>query len=669
MMGWVRRLRRWLIYGVLALGLIWAGLFLFLAPALPDTRDLRQMRKSPGITVVAADGSILLRRGAFNGVFLPLSALPPHMAQAVIATEDRRFYQHFGMDVVGFGRALWANIRAGRVVQGGSTITQQLAKNLYLTPERTIVRKLRELMLAIWLESRLTKDQILASYLNRVYLGDGTYGVEAASRKYFGKSARNVSLPEAAILAGLLKAPSRYAPTKDLKRSRARAAQVLQNMVEAGYLSPQAAARARRRPAGTVKSRKGPNRSRYFVDWVLDRLPDWASHAKDDLIVFTTLDPKLQRMAEAAVGKALRRYGKGRKVEQAALVSFDTDGAVKAMVGGRSYAKSQFNRAVQARRQPGSAFKPFVYLTALENGMSPASRMTDSPVSINGWKPQNHGGGYRGEVTLKRALADSINTVAVKLSEQVGRDKVTATVRRMGIKSKLAGHPSMALGTSELSLFELTAAYIPFANAGRDAPPYAVLEIRARDGGVIYRRSDWARDRVVDAQKVGAMNEMMSEVLRSGTGKAARLNGRPAAGKTGTTQSYRDGWFIGYTADYVTGVWLGNDDNRPMRRVTGGQIPARIWRQYMTDASRGKAVRALPDGGAGDAIALGDIFERVVGWMRDLTDVPESETRDPQKKAERIVRGVEKWLRDNSKVIRKPPGSESGSIPEPDEAE
>jgi len=367
------------------------------------------------------------------------------------------------------------------------------------------------------------------------------------------------------------------------------------------------------------------------------------------------------------VSTALRRYGKGRKVEQAALVSFDADGAVKAMVGGRSYAKSQFNRAVQARRQPGSAFKPFVYLTALENGMTPASRMKDAPVTINGWKPRNHGGKYRGEVTLKRALADSINTVAVKLSEQVGRDKVTATVRRLGVSSKLAGHPSMALGTSELSLFELTAAYIPFANAGRAAPPYAVLEIRARDGGVIYRRSDWAGDRVVDVRNVGALNEMMTEVLRSGTGKAARLNGRPAAGKTGTTQSYRDGWFIGYTADYVTGVWLGNDDNRPMRRVTGGQIPARIWRQYMTEASRGKAVRALPDGGAGDAIALGDIFERVVGWMRDLTETPESNTQDAQKKAEKIVRGVEQWLRENSKDIRKPSGS--GPSSGPDEVE
>ncbi len=664
MMGLFRSLRRWLVYGVLALGIIWAGLFLFLAPALPDAKDLREMRKTPGITVVAADGTILLRRGAFNGVFVPLSELPPHLSQAVLATEDRRFYKHFGMDVIGFGRALWVNIRAGRIVQGGSTITQQLAKNLYLTPERTIVRKLRELMLAIWLESRLTKDQILASYLNRVYLGSGTYGVEAAARKYFGKSARNVSLQEAAILAGLLKAPSRYAPTKDLKRSRARAAQVLQNMVEAGYLTQQAALSARRQPATTVKTRKGPNRARYFVDWVLDRLPDWASHAKDDLIVFTTLDPKLQRLAEASVTQALQRYGKGRKVEQAALVSFDADGAVKAMVGGRSYAQSQFNRAVQARRQPGSAFKPFVYLTAMENGMTPATRISDSPISINGWKPRNHGGEYRGEVTLKRALAESINTVAVKLSEQVGRDKVTETVRRLGVTSKLAGHPSMALGTSELSLFELTAAFIPFANAGYGAPPYAVVEIRARDGGVIYRRADWAGDRVVDVQKVAAMNEMMAEVLRSGTGKAARLNGRPAAGKTGTTQSYRDGWFVGYTADYVTGVWLGNDDDRPMQRVTGGQIPAHIWRQYMTDASRGKPARDLPDGGAGDAIALGDVFARVVGWMRDLTDTPEPGTQDAQEKAQRVVRGVEQWLRDNAKVIREPSGSNPFSTPE-----
>ena len=346
------------------------------------------MRKSPGITVVAADGSILEQRGAFNGVFVALRDLPPQLPQAVIATEDRRFYQHFGIDVIGFARAIVANLKAGHIVQGGSTITQQLAKNLYLSPERTFIRKLRELMLAIWLEARLNKDEILAAYLNRVYLGDGTFGVEAAARRYFGKSARDISLAQAAMIAGLLKAPTRYAPTNDLALSRARAAQVLQNMVDAGYISKQQAAAAERSPATPVKSPEGPQRARYFVDWVHDLLPEWASHTKDDLIVFTTLDPAMQRAAEAAVQNVLRRDGKSRHASQAALVAMDRFGAVKAMVGGRSYEESQFNRAVQAQRQPGSAFKPFVYLAALEKGLTPR---TGSRIRRSSWT-----GGSRG---------------------------------------------------------------------------------------------------------------------------------------------------------------------------------------------------------------------------------------------------------------------------------
>lgn len=652
---WSRRIRRWFIYGILALGVIWAGLFLFLAPALPDTGDLRRMRKSPGVTVVAADGSILVRRGAFNGAFVSLRELPPYMAHAVIATEDRRFYEHFGMDVVGFGRALWANVRAGRVVQGGSTITQQLAKNLYLSPERTIVRKLRELMLAIWLESRMSKEEILSLYLNRVYLGDGTYGVEAASRKYFGKPARAVSVSEAAILAGLLKAPTRYAPTNDLKRSRDRAAQVLQNMVEAGYLTPARATAARRARVRLVTSKPGPRRARYFVDWVLNRLPDWASHSRDDVVVFTTLDPALQRMAESAVNGALRKWGKSRKVGQAALIALDRHGAVRAMVGGKSYAKSQFNRAVQAYRQPGSAFKPFIYLTAIEQGFLPNTVVMDSPVAIDGWQPKNNNGKYRGRVTLKRALADSINTVAVKLSEKVGREKVHETVRRLGITSKLSAHPSIALGTSEVSLFELTSAYIPFANAGRSAPSHAVLEIRTRDGRVIYRRGNWREEQVIAPLHVGQMNDMLSEVMRTGTGKSANLGNRPAAGKTGTTQSYRDGWFVGYTADLVTGVWLGNDDNAPMRRVSGGQIPARIWRQFMVQASRHTPVRALPDVRGDDAIAAGELIDRVIGWVRDLTGTPESKRGGAESKQQQVMRDIDSWLRRNAAKLREVP--------------
>lgn len=647
-----------MIYGVLALGIVWAGLFLILAPALPDLSDLRSMRKSPGITIVADDGSVLDQRGAFNGVFVPLRDLPPQLAQAVIATEDRRFYRHFGMDLIGFARAIVANLAAGRIVQGGSTITQQLAKNVYLTPERTVLRKLREFMLAVWLEARLDKDEILAAYLNRVYLGDGTFGVEAAAQRYFGKSARNLSLSEAAMLAGLLKAPTRYAPTNDLARSRARAAQVLQNMVDAGYITEAQAKAAERSPAVPVKTAQGPRRARYFVDWVNDLMPEWASRTQDDLVVFTTLDPKMQRQAEAAVGSALRRYGGARNVHQAALIAFDSFGAVKAMVGGRSYAASQFNRAVQAQRQPGSAFKPFVYLAALEQGLTPATRIEDSPVTVDGWKPQNVSGRYQGEVTLKRALAESINTVAVKLSERIGRDKVRETARRLGIVSPMSAHPSLALGTSEVSLFELTAAYLPLANGGRGVVPHAVTEIRTRSGQVVYRRQPWPDDRIVAPQNTSRMNDMLAEVINSGTGKAARLGNRPAAGKTGTTQDYRDAWFVGYTADLVTGVWLGNDDNAPMRNVGGGGIPARIWRQFMMEASRDMPVRPLRDADDGTPIAAGEIIERVASWFRALTgqsdDRPAAEAEAQQK---RVVRQVEDWLRRHSGGTQGAPSS------------
>jgi penicillin-binding protein 1A len=656
-MNWIGRLRQGLIYGVLALGIIWAGLFLILAPALPNLSDLRTMRKSPGITIVAGDGSILEERGAFNGVFVALRDLPPQFPQAVIATEDRRFYQHFGIDLIGFARAIVANLRAGHIVQGGSTITQQLAKNLYLSPERTFVRKLRELMLAIWLEARLSKDEILAAYLNRVYLGDGTFGVEAAARRYFGKSAHDISLPQAAMLAGLLKAPTRYAPTNDLALSRARATQVLQNMVEAGYLSEQQAAVAERSPATPVKSPEGLRRARYFVDWVHDLLPEWASRTKDDLIVFTTLDPATQQAAESAVQNVLRRDGKSRHAGQAALIAMDRFGAVKAMVGGRSYEESQFNRAVQARRQPGSAFKPFVYLAALEQRLTPRTQIDDSPIVVDGWQPRNVNGRYKGEVTLKRALAESINTVAVKLSERVGRDKVREVARRLGITSPLTGNPSIALGTSEVSLLELTGAYLPLANAGRGGAPFAVTEIRTRGGRVVYRRQPWPDDRVVATHNVAQMDEMLSEVIGSGTGKAASLGSRPAAGKTGTTQDYRDAWFIGYTADLVAGVWLGNDDNAPMH-TGGGDMPARIWRQFMVVASRDLPVRPLRDSDGGELIAAGEILQRVASWFRALTgQAPDRPSQEGEAQQRRFTFQVENWMRRNSGDAQSAPSS------------
>ena len=588
-----RRLGNVLTTLFVTLGVVWAVLFLTLAPEMPNTAELWRVRNSPGVTVLAADGGVLARHGAFNGALVGVAQMPAHLPRAVIATEDRRFYRHFGMDLIGFLRAMAANLRAGRVIQGGSTITQQLAKNLFLTPERTMLRKARELLLALWLEARLSKDDILTLYLNRVYLGAGAYGVEAAARRYFGKSARRVTLAEAAMLAGLLKAPSRYAPTNDLARARARAAQVLQNMVAAGYLNERQAAAARRAPA-RLSRQSGTGGAQYFVDWIEERLPRLVGGRDDDLIVLTTLDANLQRAAEAALRRVLARHGKDRNVGQGAVVALDPNGAVRVMVGGHSYAASQFNRAVQARRQPGSAFKPFVYLAALEAGLGPDSVLLDAPITLEGWEPRNFSKKYRGEVTLGQALASSINTVTVRLYAKLGREKVVGVARRLGITSPIGPHPSLSLGASEVSLIELTSAYAPFANGGYGVIPHGIVEVRTRAGEILYRRDQSGVGRVVKRGDVTRMNAMLRGVVVSGTGRSAGLDGLDVAGKTGTSQNYRDAWFIGYTADYVAGVWLGNDDDTPTKQVTGGQLPASLWRDFMQTASAGALIAARP---------------------------------------------------------------------------
>jgi penicillin-binding protein 1A len=627
------RLGRWLSLTILTGAVLWSVLFFVFAPPMPDTSTLWEARKSPGATFLGADGTVLARRGAFNGALIPASNLPDHLANAVLATEDRRFYDHFGMDVIGFARAIVSNIRAGAIVQGGSTLTQQLAKNLFLTPARTVTRKLQELMLAIWLEARLSKDEILTLYLNRVYLGAGTYGVEAAARKYFGKSARQVTLPEAALLAGLLKAPSRYAPTNDLKRSRARAAQVLKNMVAAGYLTAKQAKGAIRAPAKLARG-SAAGGSRYFIDWIQERLPSLIGDPPADLIVTTTLDPAMQRAAETAVAVNLKRDGARRKIGQAALVAFGPSGDLRAMVGGRSYAKSPFNRAAQAYRQPGSAFKPFVYLTALEAGMAPRDIVRDEAVNVGKWRPRNFNKKYLGDVTLETALAKSLNTVAVKLSERVGRNKVIATARRLGISSDLTKHASLALGVSDVSLMELSAAYAPLANGGLAVIPHGILEVRTRSGRLLYRRTGSQGPRVISPRHLAQMNQMLSTALTSGTGRRARPGNRPAAGKTGTSQNFRDGWFIGYTADLIAGVWVGNDDNAPMRKVTGGQTPALIWRKFIDSASAGLPPRALA---VGPRIAqrdetppapdTGDVVEQITGIISKLFTAPRDGVR------------------------------------------
>ncbi len=583
---------RWLavaaVWSTVAVGLLLA----WYATDLPDLDQAIAATRRPAVTVLAADGSELATAGDLYGLPVEVRDLPPALPTAVLAIEDRRFYGHFGIDVIGLARALVVNVRAGAIVQGGSTITQQAAKNLFLSPERTLKRKVQELMLALWLERRFKKDQILAIYLNRAYFGAGTYGVDAAARKYFAVPAARVSTYQAAMLAGLLRAPSRYNPRADPGLADRRARQVLASMVDAGFLSAREAETALAYK-GAVLAGRGGGSGRYFVDWVLELVPDFVSAQDKDIVVTTTLDPRLQRLAEHRLREVLAGPGAKAGIGQAALVAMTPGGAVRAMVGGRDYGESQYNRAVQARRQPGSAFKPFVFLAGLEAGMSPETRVIDGPLSVNGWQPRNFSGAYAGEVTLADALAQSINTVAVQVSERAGRRRVVDVARRLGVAAEMSPSPSLALGTEEVSLLGLTTGYAVFARGGLGVLAYAVETIHDADGRLLYRRAGSGPGRMASAEDAAAMTWMLEAAVRSGTGRAARLT-RPAAGKTGTSQNFRDAWFVGFTADYVSGVWMGNDDDRPSRGVTGGGLPARLWQAFMADAHEGLQVRPLP---------------------------------------------------------------------------
>ncbi len=531
-----------------------------------------------------------------------------------MAVEDRRFYRHWGIDLRGLARAVWVNLRVGEVVQGGSTITQQLAKVLFLTPERTFKRKVQEALLALWLERKFTKDEILSLYLNRVYLGSGTYGVDAAARRYFDKAASEVSLYEAAQLAGLLKAPSRYNPVSDYQRAGERTRVVLNAMVEAGFITPEAARHAEAtKPA---QPRLTSRRARYYADWVIAQIGDYVGRIDSDLTVVTTLDPRLQNIAEDELAAILAEEGAQRGAGQAAFVALTPDGAVRAMVGGRDYAESQFNRSVQALRQPGSAFKVFVYLAAMEAGWRPDDRMTDAPVAVGDWRPQNYDERYYGEVTLREGFARSLNSVAVRLTEQVGRERVAEAARRLGITSDLEVAPSLALGASEVTLLELANAYATFANGGRGVWPFGILEIRDVTGRVLYRRRGEGPGPLVGAYNVDLMTNLMTASVEWGTGKAAQI-GRPAAGKTGTSQEFRDAWFIGFTRELVAGAWFGNDDGRPMAAVTGGGLPAKLWARILRRALENHAPQPLAGGeveiGARDQ--LEGFLDRLIGRL------------------------------------------------------
>jgi len=610
--SWPMRLVVW--GGSLA---IWAAIgatavIAWYAYDLPEVADLGAVVRRPSVTLIAADGTLLASYGDVYGDTVTVRDLPPHLPQAVLAVEDRRFYSHFGLDPFGLARAMLANLRAGRVVAGGSTVTQQLAKNLFLSPERTIKRKTQEMLLAFWLEYNFTKDQILGLYLNRVYLGAGTYGVDAAARRYFGKPARRVNLYEAALLAGLLKAPSRYSPARDAARADKRTALVLRSMTDAGFVTSEEAAQAL---AKKTRGRAAAgNQARYFTDWVMGQVADFIGPVDRDLTVITTLNPYYQRVAEQELAVTLAKQGAKRNVSQGAVVVMQPDGAVRALVGGRDYDASQFNRATQALRQPGSAFKAFVYLAALEAGMSPDARMIDAPIRIGKWRPSNYADKYYGEVTLREAFARSLNSVAVRLNETVGSAKTAAVARRLGITSDLTLHPSLALGASEVTLLELTGAYGTFANRGKGLLPYAIEEIRGPGGKLLYRREGGGPGRVVGAAQVDQMTNLMTATVAWGSGKAADP-GRPAAGKTGTSQEFRDAWFIGFTADFVAGVWLGNDDGSPTKGVTGGSLPARLWRRVMVRAQEGIAPRALPGGGSALVETTSDVRDSAGGFV------------------------------------------------------
>lgn len=559
---------------------------------LPSIDAALGAARKPTVTVLDRNGRQIARTGERRGDPIEVAEMPFYLVQAAVATEDRRFYDHFGIDLLGIGRAAIANLMAGRIVQGGSTITQQAAKNLFLSSERSFKRKVQEVMLALWLEERFTKDQILSLYLNRVYFGAGTYGIEAASQAYFGVSAKEITLPQAAVIVGLLKAPSKLSPLTNPTGARARAAEVLDNMAEAGFLTAEAAAEERKQPLAFRPPGDEKRIARYFLDWIMDQLVGYIGPDPGDIVIKTTLDTEVQITAETELAQTITQSSAASNVAEGAVVVMTPGGAVRAMVGGRSYVDSQFNRAVQAVRQPGSAFKPIVYLAGIEAGIGPEQIFIDQPVDYGGWRPSNFDEKFRGRITVREAVAQSINTVAVQVAEKAGTQRIINVARRLGLTTALPPNLSLALGSGETTLIELTSAYAAFANGGTGVWAYGIDEITDAQGQSLYKRQGDGPGRVMEFNDVGVMNSLLSGVVDHGTGTAAAI-GRPVAGKTGTSSDFRDAWFMGYSNELVGGVWLGNDDGHVMKRVTGGGLPARLWQRVMVKAHQGLPVYPL----------------------------------------------------------------------------
>src|SRR6516165_10503760 len=633
------------LWGVIAA----VGVVVWVGAHLPAIQSLEIPKRPPTIEIVGTDGNVLAQRGEMPGANVALKELPPYLPKAFIAIEDRRFYSHHGIDPIGIARAAVANILHRGVSQGGSTLTQQLAKNLFLTQERTFARKLQEVELALWLERKHSKAEILELYLNRVYFGSGAYGVEAAAQRYFGKSARNVTLAEAAMLAGLVKSPSRLAPNRNPEGAEQRAQTVLAAMAEAKFITEAQAQASIGHPSYNVKP-VGAGTINYVADWIGEVLDDLIGQIDQNIVVETSIDPKLQTVAEAAVIDELAAKSVRFNVTQGALVAMAPDGAVRAMVGGRNYAESQYNRAVTSRRQPGSAFKPFVYLTAIESGLTPETIRQDAPLDVKGWKPENYTHEYFGPVTLTQALAMSLNTVAVRLGLEVGPKNVVRTAHRLGISSKLEANASIALGTSEVSLTELVAAYAPFANGGLGVSPHVVTRIKTLEGKILYMRQPETPNQVIEPRNVAMMNVMMQETLISGTARKAEIPGWVAAGKTGTSQDFRDAWFIGYTANLVTGVWLGNDDNSPTKKATGGGLPVEVWTRFMRIAHQGVPVASMPPNVQAGAIGnLAQIVSQISPPAPSAPQPATGTTRPPPARASvrpEPAGGLDGWLMD-----------------------
>jgi penicillin-binding protein 1A len=607
--GW----RRWVLVEPLSEGatLGLGGLIVMLALAVPafrETADDDWLKKSElAVTFLDRFGNEVGSRGIKHNDAIPLEQYPDHLIKAALATEDRRFYEHWGIDPSGLVRALATNAKAGGVVQGGSTISQQLAKNLFLSNERTIERKVKEAYLALWLETRLTKNEILKLYLDRAYMGGGAFGVDAAAQFYFNKSARDVNLAEAAMLAGLFKAPTRFAPHINLPAARARANVVLDNLVESGLMTEGQVFGARRNPAIAL-DRRDERIANYYLDFAFDEMKKLVATFPKSLhervfIVRTGLDVNLQRHAETTVEAMVRQYGNDYHARQASAVVVDLDGAVRAMVGGRDYGQSQFNRATDALRQPGSSFKPYVYATALTNGFKPTSIVVDAPICLGNWCPSNYSHSFSGSMTITQAIVRSINTIPVRLSvmmgdgnPKIGRAKIIQTAQKMGLRTPLPDSSSLPIGAAEVTVLDHTAGYATFPNLGRAVAPHSIVEVRNGAGEVVWRfdRDGPKPEQVLRPQVALDMNMMMNKVVEEGTGKRAMLDGIRAAGKTGTTNGYRDAWFVGFTGNLVCGVWFGNDDYSPTNRMTGGSLPAMTWQEIMKYAHQGIELKNIP---------------------------------------------------------------------------